>query len=51
MNDHFDWLKLPISEFKILILIILFKQNDETYKGKLKDICDFFNMSNCSKNT
>lgn len=51
MNDSFDWLKLPISEFKILILIILFKENDETYKGKLKDICDFFNISNCSKNT
>lgn len=48
---EYDWLSRQNYEFKILTLIAVLADNNLAYRGKLKDMCEFFGVaSGDSKN-
>ena len=46
-----DWLTVQNYQFKILVMIAALAENHLAYRGKLKDMCEFFGVSNQQKNT
>lgn len=38
-------MELNKNEFKILIMILTLKNNNKVYKGTLKNMCEFLNLS------
>lgn len=46
-----DWLTVKNYQFKILVMIAVLAENHLAFRGKLKDMCEFFGVSNQSKNT
>lgn len=46
-----DWLTVQNYQFKILVMIAALAENHLAYRGKLKDMCEFFGVSNQQTNT
>lgn len=46
-----EWISIESYKFKILVMIAILAENHLAYRGKLKDMCEYLGISNCSKNT
>jgi hypothetical protein len=46
-----EWLSIQNYQFKILVMIAALAENHLAYRGKLKDMCEFFGVSNQASNT
>lgn len=46
-----DWLDIQDYELKILVMVAVLAQDHLAYRGTLADMCEFFGISNQTKNT